>query len=185
MRNDAAIEEIIGFWLGDGTTFRPMWFEKSVDIDREIRDRFGAWVARASAGDLEGWLDAPRGCLAYVILLDQFTRNIHRDDAAAFAHDALARAATRFALARGHDADMPLYARLFLYLPLEHSENLADQADSVRLIAALGNDDLTRYAEAHCDIIARFGRFPHRNAVLGRDTTPEEALFLTQPGSSF
>jgi uncharacterized protein (DUF924 family) len=123
--------------------------------------------------------------LATVIVLDQFSRNLHRDDARAFAADPQARTLARRALELGVDRGLAPAERLFLYLPFEHSEDLADQQLAVQLVTGLGDAGWTRYAEAHRDIIARFGRFPHRNAVLGRATTPEEEAFLREPMSRF
>jgi uncharacterized protein (DUF924 family) len=138
------------------------------------------------SGDFDHWRETAAGCVALCILLDQAPRNLFRGDPRSFASDAAARAVTRHALARGLDRDLPQEQRAFLYLPLEHSENLADQEACVRLFAGLDeNPDGLDYAVRHRDIIARFGRFPHRNAVLGRTSTPEETEFLTQAGSSF
>ncbi|MEQ8334619.1 DUF924 family protein [Nisaea sp.] len=177
------IDQIHSFWFEESS--EKQWFEKDPEFDRQIRERFGALVEAASRGELEEWLDTPRGALAYILLLDQFTRNIHRGSGKAFAADAKARAAAAKALAGGYDQDIPDREKAFLYLPFEHSEELADQERSVALFETLGNASLTDYAMRHRDIIARFGRFPHRNDVLGRESTVAEQEFLKQPGSAF
>ena len=160
------------------------WFVRSETIDARIRDRFLELHATLSqAGDTEG--TSARTSLAAVIVLDQFPRNLFRGTARAFTSDDLARRVARQAIARGFDQAMTPEQRLFLYLPFEHSEDPADQALSVELIRRLGRDDLTRYAEAHKAIIDRFGRYPHRNAALGRTSTAAELEFLQEPGSSF
>ena len=176
------IEGILGFWF-DGRSIED-WFTRNPDFDRACRERLAEVSAQAASGALDHWRDDPAGCVALCILLDQVPRNTYRDDARAFATDAAARAITRHALDRGFADHLPRVQRLFLYLPLEHSESLEDQELCVRLMGE--QDPAWRdYAVQHRDIIARFGRFPHRNAVLGRDSTPEEIEFLKQPGSSF
>lgn len=175
-------DAVLDFWfreLGpDG------WFAKSDAIDASIRERFLSLHRRLAAGEA---LDAsnPREVLAAVIVLDQFPRNMFRGTASAFATDERARRLAHHALEQGLDAGLPRTERLFLYLPFEHSEDRADQALSVRLIGQLGNEDWTRYAAAHRSIIERFGRFPHRNAVLGRVSSPEELALLQDPMGSF
>jgi len=146
-------------------------------------------MATALDGHLDGWADGDPGLLALVLLLDQFTRNIHRGSAQAFAGDPAALALARHAVAAGRHQRLPLIHRVFLYLPLEHSEKLADQDRCVALFRALGEDsahplvtEFTRYAKAHRDVIARFGRFPHRNAALGRPSTPAEQDWLASHG---
>ncbi|WP_338089144.1 DUF924 family protein [Nannocystis pusilla] len=145
-----------------------------------------ASCTRAASGALDGWGAAPRGALALVILLDQFPRNMFRGTPEAFASDAKAREVANAALDAGHEHALTQEERLFLYLPLEHSEELADQERCVELMRALDETPMwLDYAVRHRDVIARFGRFPHRNAVLGRESTAEECEFLMQPGSSF
>ena len=162
------------------------WFVKDVAFDDEIRAHLGALHARAVAGALEAWRESAEGCVALCILLDQVPRNLYRGEARAFANDDKALAVTRHALGQGFDRSLPQVQRLFLYLPLEHSETLADQELCVRLVGELDEDPRwVDYSIRHRDIIARFGRFPHRNACLGRASTPEETAFLAQPGSSF
>jgi len=162
----------------------PRWFRPDPAFDRILAERFGALVARAAGGAFDAWLEAPWSTLALVLLVDQLPRNVHRGTPLAFAFDAKARELARAALARGHHLALPERVRLFLYLPFEHSEDPADQARAVELCRQLGGEAL-RWAEAHRAVIRRFGRFPHRNAILGRPSTPAEAAFLEEPGSSF
>jgi uncharacterized protein (DUF924 family) len=131
------------------------------------------------------WKDVALPNLALVITLDQFSRQLHRGEAKAFAQDVHALKAAKHAIDEGFDRDMSAVQRLFLYLPFEHSESLADQDRSIGLIEPLGNAEWTRYAREHRDVIARFGRFPHRNATLGRESTPEELAYLEQPSAGF
>ena len=162
---------------------------KDAAFDEELRGRFGELHAKAARRELEGWRDSPEPMLALVILLDQLSRNLFRNDARAFAQDAHARECAGQALSRGDDLELLPVQRTFLYLPFEHSESLDDQERSVDLMRSLDAFAETRgmsgYAVRHCDVIRRFGRFPHRNAALGRASTPEEAEFLRQPGSGF
>ncbi len=178
------IEEILEFWFAPEV--RPKWFVKDADFDAEVARRLGPPLARARAGACGHWPATARGALALVLLFDQAPRNLHRGTPQAFACDARARAITRQAVAAGHDRTLTQAERLFLYLPLEHSESLADQEVCVALIAALDEEPgWLVYAERHREIVERFGRFPHRNAVLGRATTAAEAAFLREPNSSF
>ena len=149
---------------------------------REIRERFFDTYEAAAAGKLSDWEQSAQGALALLILLDQFPRNMFRGDARAFATDPLARAVTAGAIVRGFDSQVPKELRGFFYLPFEHSEDLADQERCIALYKAAGDADGLKWAEIHADIIRRFGRFPHRNAVLGRTTTPEEQAFLDGGG---
>lgn len=158
------------------------WFRKDPVFDAEIREQFLALWRDADAGILDLWRTAPESALAYVIVCDQFPRNMFRGEARAFATDARALAAARDFVGRNWHAGLPGVRQLFIYLPFEHSEEIADQHRSLELFAGHPNYD---YAVKHWEIIRRFGRFPHRNAALGRATTPEEAAFLEQPGSSF
>ncbi len=176
--------EILDFWFAPGTDAR--WFEKDPDFDRAVRERCFVHYERAAAGDYDGWTATPEGCLALCLLLDQVPRNLFRGEPRAFATDAAARAVTKAALDRGFDRSLSQVQRLFLYLPLEHSEALDEQEACLRLVAELDEKPEWRdSAVRHRDIIARFGRFPHRNAALGRETTEEEAAFLKEEGSSF
>ncbi|HEX7273546.1 MAG TPA: DUF924 family protein [Casimicrobiaceae bacterium] len=185
--------EILDFWFGPpgSATYgqpRREWFRKIAAFDAEIRRRFGAAVERALAGDFADWI-APREVLARVLLLDQFTRNGFRGEARAFAGDALALATAEAAIARGDDLALIPVERSFLYLPFAHAEDLAAQERSVALCTRLrdetGYGDPLPWAEKHAKVIRLFGRYPHRNAVLGRESTPEELAFLAAPGSRF
>jgi uncharacterized protein (DUF924 family) len=182
-RGIGSAEEVLGFWFAPGGEGR--WFKPDPAFDAEIRRRFAPLVEEAGAGRLDGWGATPDGAVALCLLLDQFPRNIWRGTPRAFAHDPAARRVAGAALAAGHDARLPPPRRLFLYLPFEHSEDPADQDRSCALIAGLGDAEWLDYARRHRDVVARFGRFPHRNAILGRASTAEEARFLQQPGSSF
>ncbi|HMG57591.1 MAG TPA: DUF924 family protein [Kofleriaceae bacterium] len=185
--------DVLAFWFSDQA--RPMWFSVRAAFDDEIRARFGALAAAAAAGELDGWAATGDGALALVIALDQFPRNLHRGTPQAFACDARAREIASGAIDRGLDLRVALERRAFVYLPFEHSELLADQDRSVALFEAwaaehpaeqrAAADDTMSYAVRHREIIERFGRFPHRNAVLGRTSTPEEIAFLAEPRSSF
>jgi uncharacterized protein (DUF924 family) len=184
-------QEVLDFWFGrEGEPgygeFREAWFRKDPEFDREVRDRFEDLHEAAAAGELEGWREEARSCLALVILLDQFPRNMFRGDPKSYATDRMAQETAEYAVDRALDRELPTFQRMFLYMPFMHSEDLGRQRRSVELFRALGGEgDATGYAVRHMEIIERFGRFPHRNEVLGRRTTPEEAEFLTQPGSSF
>ena len=179
--NQVDATDVIAFWRAAGPD---KWFKKDAAFDAEIAQRFSALWQQAAAGALPAWEDTPEAALALVILLDQFPRNMFRDDACAFGTDTAARAAAERAIARGFDRAVPASERLFFYLPFEHSESEADQARAVKLIGAMGDADLTRWAQLHADIIQRFGRFPHRNTALGRNSTPEEQAFLDAGGFS-
>jgi uncharacterized protein (DUF924 family) len=168
---------------------REVWFKKSDLFDRDVRRRFSALHELAADGRLAAWDATPRTLLALVIVCDQFPRNMFRDDPRAYATDDCALAAAQRMVERGWDLQCAPLERQFVYLPFEHAEDAALQARSLALFARLAQEpglaDLVSWARKHADIIARFGRFPHRNAVLGRESTPEEIAFLTQPGSSF
>ena len=180
--DDAWVEEVLRFWFAE--LREADWWTKSERVDATIRARFLDLHARLVAAD-GGVSSAARPALAAVIVLDQFSRNMFRGTPRAFAADPIARRLARDAVARGFDAELQPTERLFLYLPFEHSEDRADQALSVELIARLGREDWTRYALAHQSVIDRFGRFPHRNAVLGRESTAEEIAALRDPKNSF
>ena len=174
--------DVLDFWLGevgpDG------WYAAGDALDGECRARFADLWQAALGGGLEHWAEGCAGTLAYLILTDQLSRNIHRDTALAFATDALALSAARRALAEGWDMDAPEPDRQFFYLPFEHSENAADQALAVQVMTErmASNPESALHARAHQQVIARFGRFPTRNAALGRETTPEEANYLAEGG---
>ncbi|HWA38341.1 MAG TPA: DUF924 family protein [Burkholderiales bacterium] len=180
---DRRAQEVLDFWFR-GDARDPRWFRKDDAFDREIRERFLPLYEAAAAGSLAAWLLRATECLALVIVLDQFPRNMFRGTARAFATDEQARDAARLLLAHGWDLSMPPERRLFAYLPFEHSEALADQDLACERMAGF-DEEQRRYAEAHRDIVRRFGRFPHRNAALGRPSTAEEIEFLRQPGSGF
>jgi uncharacterized protein (DUF924 family) len=181
-------DEVLDFWFaGDAAAFRKLWFEAPPDFDIAC-SRFADALRDAKAGALDHWTETPRGTLALIILLDQFSRNLHRGSPEAFAADAKAREIARSAVAREFDNVLGPMERMFVYLPFEHSENLADQDESVRLFATLADalgEDSMRHTKRHRDVIRRFGRFPHRNAALGRVSTPEELEYLAQPDAGF
>ena len=183
--NSADIQiEILEFWFAPGRDEN--WFEKSAEFDIAVRTALLPHYEPAASGAYDDWLDTPRGCLALAILLDQVPRNVFRDDPRAFATDEKARQVVCHAVAQGLDAQLSQTERLFLYMPLEHSESLADQDRCVELVAKLDADpSWLDYAERHRQIIARFGRFPHRNRVLNRRSTESEEAFLCEPDSSF
>jgi uncharacterized protein (DUF924 family) len=175
----ASAAEVVSFWQEAGPD---RWFNKDAAFDQRIRERFLATYETAAAGKLSSWEESAQGALALLILLDQFPRNMFRGDARAFATDPLARAVTAGAIVRGFDSQVPKDLRGFFYLPFEHSEDLADQERCIALHKAIGDVENLKWAEIHADIIRRFGRFPHRNAALGRITTPEEQAFLDGGG---
>lgn len=188
------VREVLEFWFGaqgdPGRNLpRKAWFEKNAGFDEEIRRRFGATVEEAGSGRLDGLTDFADGALAVTILLDQFPRNLFRGQARAFADDAKALGTATRAIEKGFDRVLSPVERVFLYLPFEHSESLEDQVRGVALFQSVPavpwRAEQLDYAVRHRDIIARFGRFPHRNAALGRASTAEELAFLQQPGSSF
>jgi uncharacterized protein (DUF924 family) len=184
--------EVLDFWFGPLDSRGPQrreWFAKDAAFDAVIRERFGELHERASRRQLEGWRASAEPMLALVIVLDQFSRNLYRDEARAFAQDEHARDCAVEALMRKDDLGLLPVQRQFLYLPFCHSEDLTDQEKAVELNRSLDRFEETReqvmWAEKHRAVIARFGRFPHRNAVLGRTSSPEEIEFLAGPGSRF
>jgi len=190
--NAVTADDVLDFWFQRDKTpleYRTCWFEKSDAFDTEIATRFGAAVESALAEGHADWAATPEGALALMLLLDQFPRNLFRNQAKAFAGDARARTVARQAVDRGFDIALPPVMRLFFYMPFEHSEALADQDLAHLLFSALDKQmpghDLAHWSDKHRVIVARFGRFPHRNAALGRQSSPEEIEFLKQPGSSF
>ena len=174
----ATPQSVLAFWRAAGPD---KWFEKDAGFDAEISRRFRGTYEAATAGEL-AWDENPEGALALIVVLDQFPRNMFRNSAPAFAADPLARDVAARAIAHGFDQLVPIAERMFFYLPFEHSENLAHQERCVALNRASGDADAIKWAEAHADIIRRFGRFPHRNAVLGRATTAEEQAYLDGGG---
>ncbi|WP_416674621.1 DUF924 family protein [Egbenema bharatensis] len=191
------VEAVLRFWFGDPATEatdyaarRQLWFGKKSQFDQEIADRFQSLYQQAAHGELDHWQEAPDSCLALLIVLDQFPRNLFRQHPQAFATDAKALAIAKSAIAQGFDQSLEPVQRIFMYLPLEHSEDRSDQLQSVecfRNLAAIDPalNDVFDYALRHYEVINRFGRFPHRNSILARPSTPEEIEFLKQPGSSF
>ncbi len=184
---------ILDFWFS--ARARPLWFEKDQAFDAEIGARFGAAIHEAQMGGFEAWSESPSGCLALLILLDQMARNIHRGEAKAYLGDARARAVAEKAIARGFDRTFQFQQRRFFYLPFEHAEDMATQDRSIELFTRLRDEtdgpdredaeEQLDYAHRHRDIIKRFGRYPHRNAALGRLSSEAEEAFLKEPGSSF
>ena len=173
--------ETLAFWRNAGPA---RWYSRDDAFDAEVRRRFfGLWQC-AAAGELSSWETSDDGALALVIVLDQFPRNLFRDDARTYASDRLAREVAHRAVERGVDARIDGALREFLYLPFMHSEHLADQLRCIELSRAAGHTESLKWAEHHADIIRRFGRFPHRNGLLGRATTPDEQAFLDQGGFS-
>jgi uncharacterized protein (DUF924 family) len=178
-------DDVLDFWFGPDPVERPEWFRADPAFDRTIAERFGALIEEALLGRLHDWAAAPRSALARVIVLDQFTRNAFRGTPRAFAGDPLALEAARRMVRERQDEALPDLQRTFVYLPFEHAEDIEAQREALRLFARLEGGDQGGWAQKHHDVIARFGRFPHRNAILGRSSTPEEIEFLTQPGSRF
>ncbi len=183
-----APEEILDFWFGaDPAARHERWFKKTPEFDAEC-GRFTAPIRAARAGRFDRWTETPCGGLALIVLLDQLSRNVFRGTAEAFAADAQAIGIARAMIADGHDTALSPVERMFVYLPFEHAETIDEQNESVRLFETLRDElgpDTVNYAHRHRDVIRRFGRFPHRNAVLGRASTPEEIEYLAQPGAGF
>ncbi|MEP7208716.1 MAG: DUF924 family protein [Casimicrobiaceae bacterium] len=182
-------DEILTFWFGEEPgPEREVWFRQDDAFDAAIHARFADAIATALTGGFGDWTSTPRGALARIILLDQFTRNAFRDTPRAFAGDDQALAAARDAVGRGFAGLLTLVERWFLYMPFQHAEDRDTQARSVVLFTDLAGAGLPgplEYARRHAEVIARFGRFPHRNAILGRPSTPDEIAFLREPGSRF
>lgn len=176
---DATAAGVVAFWRDAGLD---KWFGGGADFDAECRERFEAIHHAAARGEYAHWQTDAEGALALQILLDQMPRNLYRGSGHAFATDGLALSCARDALARGLDLRVDESLRVFIYLAFEHAEAMAEQDIAVAKIAALGDATYTQYAEAHRDVIARFGRFPHRNAALGRIDTPEETAYLAAGG---
>lgn len=192
---ESTAQQVLDFWFGsadapDHGRARAAWFRKDAIFDRRIVEQFGSLIETALAGELAHWQRDAGSALAQIVVLDQFTRNAFRDQPRAFAGDAAALAAARAMRAAGQDAGLLPVQRAFVYLPFEHAEDIAAQEQSVRLFAELAAAapelaSMLDYAQRHHAVIARFGRFPHRNAQLGRASSADELAFLQQPGSSF
>jgi uncharacterized protein (DUF924 family) len=178
---DDAPDEILAFWREAG---RERWYTRDAAFHVDVRSRFFGLWQKAAAGELSSWEASDDGALALVIILDQFPRNMFRDDVRTYSSDALAREVASRAIARGVDLRIEAILLEFLYMPFMHSEQLSDQQRCVELFRQAGDTDNLGYAQDHADIIRRFGRFPHRNRVLGRITTPEEQAFLDKSGFS-
>jgi uncharacterized protein (DUF924 family) len=176
-------EQVLTFWFEE--TSPKQWWAVDPDFDQAVHDRFGGLLRQAGQGELYGWRAQPRGRLAEVIVLDQFPRNIHRGTAQAFALDPMALALAQEAVARGDDRPLQPIERSFLLLPYMHSESALIHVEAERLYRANGLAENYEFELKHKAIIDRFGRYPHRNAILGRPSTAEELAFLAQPGSSF
>ena len=176
---NVAPEDVLAFWRDAGPA---RWYKRDDAFDAELRRRFLALWQQAAAGELSSWEAGDDGALALVIVLDQFPRNMFRGDARTYASDGLAREVAHRAIERGVDTRIDPALRQFLYLPFNHSEHLSDQLRCVELSRAAGDAESLKWAKHHADIIRRFGRFPHRNRLLGRTTTPEEQVFLDEGG---
>ena len=190
------IDSLLDYWFGPLDerglcleTRNPLWFQRRQDTDDFCRENYETLLERARRGELDDWQDTDRGLVALVVLMDQFSRNIHRDTPGAFAADAAALRVAQQAIDEGRDLRLPAVHRAFLYMPLEHSEDIAVQVQCVERFGQLADEvpdeqitSFARYAQAHYDVIARFGRFPHRNAILGRKSTPEELAYLQKHG---
>ena len=198
----AAVADVLSFWFGDDPAQplarRKCWFQPVADFDREVNSRFAGHLERAASGACEDWKQFPRSALAYIILLDQFSRNIFRDDARAFQRDQMALDCCLGGLERGLDAGLAVVERLFFDMPLMHAEKLEVQDRSVERFLALARKAESEthelqealagtlvFAARHREVIARFGRFPHRNTLLGRQSTPGESEFLEEHGPGF
>lgn len=188
------VEEILNFWFGlpDEQGYgsaRQFWFTQDPEFDLKVQTRFQKDYELAASGKLNDWKNSPQSCLALIILLDQFPRNMFRGEAKSFATDCQALEVAKHAVDRGFDRELLPLQRCFIYLPFEHSENIENQHLAVELFNQLREypecNEAINYSIQHLKVIERFGRFPHRNKILGRETTPEEAEFLQQPNSSF
>ena len=177
------LQDVLDFWFTELTDKQR--FAKDEALDATLRERFGATLQAAARGELAGWRTTPQGRLAEIVVLDQFPRNIHRDTPAAFAQDAQALTLAQELVASGQDRALDLVQRTFAYMPYMHSESLLIHAQALALFAQPGMENTLDFEQRHQAIIARFGRYPHRNAILGRVSTPEELAFLALPGSSF
>lgn len=171
--------DIVSYWMEAGET---RWFTKDAAFDGALSVRFGEALKQARNGEFDDWAETPEGALGLVLLLDQVSRNIHRGSPLAFAADAKALALAKRAVAAGFHTAMPAPHAMWLIMPFEHSEQIDDQKRCIALFGTLGLNDMVHWAKLHADIIARFGRFPHRNKVLGRTSTPEELAFLAAGG---
>ena len=177
--NTPSAEDVIKFWFDAGAE---AWFKKDDQFDQDIKQKFGTAIEAAGTGELDDWLSDAKGSLGLVLLLDQFTRNVNRGSPATWVYDEKALAVAEAAFAKGFDQQLSVEERHWFVMPFMHSEDPAKQARCIELADAMENEGLAKYARHHADIIARFGRFPHRNAVLGRVSTAEEAAYLADDG---
>lgn len=177
------IPEVLDFWFAEDS--KAHWFEPSAEFDRVVRRRFAKLLARADTGELDHWQENAEGCLALCILLDQVPRHVFRGDARAYAADDKALAVAEHAINRGLDRQLTRDGQQFLYMPFMHNEEMANQLRALALCEAAGLHEARQHAEEHLAIVRRFGRFPHRNAVLGREATADEAAFLEQSGKDY
>ena len=176
-------DAVIAFWFEE---LEPaQWFVKDAEVDAKIRERFAPLHAAAAVGELWQWRDSPMGRLAEIVVLDQFSRNLYRNDPRAFAQDLMALVLAQEAVAQNLDQALDVAARSFLYMPYMHSESLKVHDEALRLFDQPGLEEQLHYEHLHRDILLRFGRYPYRNAILGRESSAEELAFLQQPGSSF
>lgn len=194
MVDNNEVKKILAFWFGkpedkDYGKPRKFWFNKDDLVDQQIRSQFLPIYEQAAKGDLDEWENTPFSCLALILVLDQFPRNMFRNSPQSFATDNYALELAKYAVSQQFDRQLLPVQRWFIYLPFEHSENLIDQQQAVNLFSTLQNDpdsqSTIEFATRHYQVIERFGRFPHRNKILGRTSTPEEIEFLEKPGSSF
>jgi uncharacterized protein (DUF924 family) len=198
----ATPEAVLDFWFGAPGTAneiagrqRTLWFGKSAANDQLVVERFAETLIAAGKGELDSWMHSPRGRLALIVVLDQFPHHVHRNHGQSFAYDAQSLALAQGMIQRGDDARVAPIERVFVYLPLEHAESMAMQDASVARYEKLAAEadpaeqglfeGFLDYARKHREVVARFGRFPHRNELLGRPSTPDEITFLQQPGSRF
>ena len=177
------IDDVLSFWFEECE--QAFWWQKDADFDQSIAERFGTLHKKAASGELFQWRKSPDGCLAEIIVLDQFSRNIYRDEPEAFACDPLALALAQNAVASGFDQQLSQIKRNFLYLPYMHSESKLVHEEAVKIYHASGDAYTLEFEMKHKAIIDRFGRYPHRNAILGRESTAAEIAFLQTPNSSF
>jgi uncharacterized protein (DUF924 family) len=176
MAENSSPQDVIEFWYSE--KMRKSWFSSTPELDNQIRDKFKALWRKAAEGGLDEWKNSPEGCLALIIVLDQFPLNMFRGEAKSFKTEQKAIEVAKYALEKGYDRDIPAERRIFLYMPLMHSEQLEDQELSVRLFEKSNLESSLYFARHHRDLIRKFGRFPHRNAILGRECTEKEIEYL-------
>jgi uncharacterized protein (DUF924 family) len=175
--------DVLTFWFKELSP--PQWFTKSSELDMTITARFSALHTAAAKGEICSWRSSPEGCLAEIIILDQFSRNIYRDNPKAFAQDQLALELAQLAVGQGFDEKVSVQCKMFLYMPFMHSEKIEHHAEALKLFAQDGLEHALEFEKKHLAIIEKFGRYPHRNKILGRESTQEELEFLEGPDSSF